>query len=89
MKTVTDNFITGDRLYYDPVAFCKDALDRSRPIIFASINYRLGALGFLHCPEAAEYLPSNNGYVKRKPIRAPRNGQLLTTLVATGFPMAA
>ncbi|KAL8822437.1 MAG: hypothetical protein Q9191_006829 [Dirinaria sp. TL-2023a] len=52
---------SGDREYYDPIAFCTNALHSSKPIIFASINYRLGALGFLHCPEAAEYLPSNNG----------------------------
>ena len=60
------------------MAFCKDALDQSRPIILASINYRLGALGFLHCPEAAEYLPSNNGYVNAKPIQAPINRRVST-----------
>ena len=58
-----DNIALGDREYYDPIALCTDALHSSKPIVFASINYRLGALGFLHCPEAAEYLPSNNGYV--------------------------
>ncbi|KAL8862426.1 MAG: hypothetical protein Q9178_001436 [Gyalolechia marmorata] len=52
---------SGDRHYYDPTAFCTTALTNSRPIIFASINYHLGALGFLHCPEAASLMPPNNG----------------------------
>ncbi|KAL8846855.1 MAG: hypothetical protein Q9221_008084 [Calogaya cf. arnoldii] len=52
---------SGDRQYYDPVRLCTDALKNSSPIIFVSINYRLGALGFLHCPEASDYLPPNNG----------------------------
>ncbi|KAL8704733.1 MAG: hypothetical protein Q9201_002117 [Fulgogasparrea decipioides] len=51
----------GDRKYYDPIAFCTEALDSERPVIFVSVNYRLGALGFLHCPEAGDYLPPNNG----------------------------
>ncbi|KAL8952037.1 MAG: hypothetical protein Q9222_002024 [Ikaeria aurantiellina] len=51
----------GDRSYYEPLAFCTDALKGSKPIIFASVNYRLGALGFLHCPDSATLLPPNNG----------------------------
>ena len=58
----TDLSTVGDRRYYDPVKFCTDALICSKPIVFAAINYRLGALGFLHCPEAADLLPANNGY---------------------------
>lgn len=50
-------------MYYDPIAFCTEAIRCSEPVIFTSVNYRLGALGFLHCPEAVEYLPPNNGYV--------------------------
>ncbi|KAI4231333.1 MAG: hypothetical protein LQ349_005691 [Xanthoria aureola] len=52
---------SGDRQYYDPIQLCTDALEKSEPVIFVSINYRLGALGFLHCPEASDYLPPNNG----------------------------
>lgn len=52
---------SGDRNYYDPHAFCMNAVKRSKPVLFVSINYRLGALGFLHCPEAASLLPPNNG----------------------------
>ena len=53
----------GDRVYYDPINFCIDALNRSQPVIFISINYRLDALGFLHCPAAVDILPPKNGYV--------------------------
>ncbi|KAL8669631.1 MAG: hypothetical protein Q9168_005786 [Polycauliona sp. 1 TL-2023] len=52
---------SGERQYYDPVKLCTDAIESSNPVIFVSINYRLGALGFLHCPEASDYLPPNNG----------------------------
>ena len=52
---------SGERQYYDPIRFCSDALKFLRPVIFVSINYRLGALGFLHSPEAPDLLPPNNG----------------------------
>ncbi|KAL8877269.1 MAG: hypothetical protein Q9198_004684 [Flavoplaca austrocitrina] len=52
---------SGERQYYDPIRLCTDAVENSNPIIFVSINYRLGALGFLHCPEVADHLPPNNG----------------------------
>ena len=53
--------LLGERQYYDPLAFCTNANNISKPVIFASIDYRLGALGFLHCPEVADCLPANNG----------------------------
>lgn len=52
---------SGERQFYDPVQFCADAIKGPKSLIFASINYRLGALGFLHCPEASDILPPNNG----------------------------
>ena len=53
--------LSGERQYYDPLGFCTNADNISKPVIFASIDYRLGALGFLHCPEVADCLPANNG----------------------------
>ena len=58
-----DAMVEGERKYYDPLTFCTEAISSARPLIFASVNYRLGALGFLHCQEAENLLPSNNGYV--------------------------
>lgn len=58
-----DALLEGDRKYYDPLTFCTEAFSSARPLIYASVNYRLGALGFLHCPEAGDLLPPNNGYV--------------------------
>ncbi|KAG8625247.1 hypothetical protein KVT40_006998 [Elsinoe batatas] len=52
---------SGERAYYDPTKLCMDALDTKQPIIFASMNYTLNALGFMHSPEAANILPANNG----------------------------
>ncbi|KAK3074271.1 hypothetical protein LTR53_003432 [Teratosphaeriaceae sp. CCFEE 6253] len=49
------------RPYYDPTQFCEQALDAGHPHVFVSINYRLGALGFLHSPEAEGLMPANNG----------------------------
>ncbi|PIA94522.1 Para-nitrobenzyl esterase [Cercospora beticola] len=52
---------SGERYYYDPTKLCADALASQKPLLFVSINYRLGPLGFLHSPEAEELLPPNNG----------------------------
>ncbi|KIV82195.1 hypothetical protein PV11_04322 [Exophiala sideris] len=49
------------RTYYSPVNFLAHALRTERPHVFISVNYRLGALGFLHSPEAGSLLPPNNG----------------------------
>lgn len=52
---------SGERKYYDPLTFCTQALDMKRPLVFVSINYRLGALGFFHSPSAEGLIPPNNG----------------------------
>ncbi|KAM3416272.1 hypothetical protein BST61_g7878 [Cercospora zeina] len=52
---------SGERYYYDPTKLCADALALRKPLLFVSINYRLGPLGFLHSPQAEELLPPNNG----------------------------
>jgi carboxylesterase type B len=49
------------RPYYDPTTLCEAALQNKTPHIFVSINYRLGALGFFHSPEAEDLMPANNG----------------------------
>jgi carboxylesterase type B len=52
---------SGERKYYDPLTFCTQALEMGKPLIFVSINYRLGALGFFHSPYAEGLMPANNG----------------------------
>lgn len=52
---------SGERPYYSPSEMCNAALEHDLPIIFVSINYRLGALGFLHSSSAADLIPANNG----------------------------
>ncbi|CAD0090119.1 unnamed protein product [Aureobasidium vineae] len=52
---------SGERKYYNPLTFCAQALEMGKPLIFVSINYRLGALGFFHSPNAEGLMPSNNG----------------------------
>ncbi|EME84129.1 uncharacterized protein MYCFIDRAFT_118241, partial [Pseudocercospora fijiensis CIRAD86] len=52
---------SGERYYYDATKFCNDAIHWGKPLIFVSINYRLGNLGFLHSPQAADLVPPNNG----------------------------
>ncbi len=42
---------SSSRPYYSPVNFASHALCTNRPHVFVSINYRLGALGFLHSSE--------------------------------------
>jgi carboxylesterase type B len=49
------------RPYYDPTSMCEDAMQQGFPHIFVSLNYRLGALGFFHSPEAPDLMPANNG----------------------------
>lgn len=51
---------SGERRWLDPTTFCMTALNDNKPIVFVSINYRLGLLGFLHSPEAPELMPANN-----------------------------
>ncbi|KAK4986254.1 hypothetical protein LTR66_007762 [Elasticomyces elasticus] len=52
---------SGERPWLSPLTFCCDALKQSRPLLFVSMNYRLGALGFFHSPEASGLIPPNNG----------------------------
>lgn len=52
---------SGERPYYSPLTLCKAALEQKTPIIFVSINYRLGALGFFHSSSASDLIPANNG----------------------------
>jgi len=51
----------GERSYYSPLTFCAAALAQSQPLVFVSMNYRLGALGFFHSPDANGLMPPNNG----------------------------
>lgn len=51
----------GTRPYYNPISFCEQALRMQQPHVFVSINYRLGALGFFHSPDANGLMPANNG----------------------------
>ena len=51
---------SGDRQWLSPIQFCLDAFQLQKPIIFISVNYRLGLLGFLHSPEAEDLMPPNN-----------------------------
>ena len=59
----------GDRSYYDPENFLRQALlsDPPRPIILVTANYRLGTLGYLHSTSAKDkdgqpLIPPNNGF---------------------------
>jgi carboxylesterase type B len=52
---------SGNRPYYSPVSLMHHAISHNKPIIFVSINYRLGALGFWHTNHAGNLLPENNG----------------------------
>lgn len=52
---------SGERKYYTPLTFSTQALDMGKPLVFVSINYRLGALGFFHSPDAEGLMPANNG----------------------------
>ncbi|KAI5203431.1 alpha/beta-hydrolase [Aureobasidium subglaciale] len=52
---------SGERKYYEPLTLCTQALNMQKPLIFVSVNYRLGALGFFHSPDAEGLMPPNNG----------------------------
>jgi carboxylesterase type B len=52
---------SANRPYYNPTNFMRHAIERSSPIIFVGINYRLGALGFWHSDHAGDLVPENNG----------------------------
>lgn len=52
---------SANRPYYNPENLVSHAIHRSTPIIFVAINYRLGALGFLHSNHAGDLVPENNG----------------------------
>ncbi|KAK5943654.1 hypothetical protein PMZ80_004662 [Knufia obscura] len=51
---------SGERAWLNPTTFCLHALTHNKPLIFISVNYRLGLLGFLHSPDAPELMPPNN-----------------------------
>jgi carboxylesterase type B len=52
---------SGNRPYYSPNSFLSYAISAQKPLVFVSINYRLGALGFLHAQTRGGLLPPNNG----------------------------
>lgn len=52
---------SASRPYYSPINLMRHAIETMRPHIFVSINYRIGALGFLHSPEVSASIPANNG----------------------------
>lgn len=52
---------SGERPYYSPIGFLTQAVSESKPLVFVSVNYRLGALGFFHSPQAPDLIPANNG----------------------------
>ncbi|KAF2032532.1 alpha/beta-hydrolase [Setomelanomma holmii] len=52
---------SGTRPYYSPTNLLVHAIQRGKPVIFVSITYRLGALGFLHAETAEGLVPPNNG----------------------------
>ena len=52
---------SGERPYYSPTAFIAQAMSESKPLIFVSVNYRLGALGFFHSSQASDLIPAKEG----------------------------
>jgi carboxylesterase type B len=53
---------SSNRPYYSPISFLSHSISRNTPILFLSINYRLGALGFFHAQtSSADLIPPNNG----------------------------
>lgn len=57
---------SGERPYYSPLTFCASALAQRQQVVFVSVNYRLGALGFFHSTSAKTeagglLVPENNG----------------------------
>ncbi|EMD92043.1 hypothetical protein COCHEDRAFT_1099330, partial [Bipolaris maydis C5] len=51
---------SANRPYYNPENLVRHAIQRSTPIISVAINYRLGALGFLHSNHAGNLVLENN-----------------------------
>lgn len=51
----------GTRGYYSGLNAIRTAMNISHPLILVAPNYRLGALGFFHCPSASDLVPANNG----------------------------
>ena len=54
---------SGNRPYYNPTGLMRHSMRRKTPtpFILVGVNYRLGALGFFHCPGAPDLVPPNNG----------------------------
>ncbi|KAJ9628548.1 hypothetical protein H2203_002449 [Taxawa tesnikishii (nom. ined.)] len=52
---------SANRPYYSATNLLHHALKRDTPVLYVAVNYRLGALGFFHSPEAADLVPPNNG----------------------------
>jgi carboxylesterase type B len=52
---------SANRPYYNPTNLVRHAIQSDKPVIFVGMNYRLGALGFLHCAGAGDLVPENNG----------------------------
>ena len=53
---------SGDRSYYDPSTLLAQAIEKDRPIVYVSANYRLGAHGFFHSTARDGHaIPENNG----------------------------
>ena len=52
---------SGNRPYYSPISLLQHAIKTGKPIIYVSVNYRLGALGFLHAQTPHNLVPENNG----------------------------
>jgi carboxylesterase type B len=50
---------SANRPYYDATHFMHHAMQRETPVIYVGINYRLGALGFLHQDVAFGWLQEN------------------------------
>ena len=52
---------SGNRPYYSPLNFLKQAISSNTPLVFVSLQYRLGILGFMHSTSASDLIPANNG----------------------------
>ncbi|KAH8915705.1 alpha/beta-hydrolase [Atractiella rhizophila] len=55
------DFVLGDTSAYDPILILQRSMDIGKPIIFASVNYRLSALGFLWHSEITKPEDANRG----------------------------
>lgn len=52
---------SGNRPYYAPTSLLSHSISRGKEIIYVSINYRLGILGFLYAETNNAAMPPNNG----------------------------